>query len=153
MTNWIELLLVRAVRGTGAEEEAPAVALTLRLLSCRPAAQSGEALTDSAVAERWDPMGGDAAARPEVAGLSIEAPRPAPEGLTAAAGDREQENAAALLRLYRRVRAETEPVRPASVREVVRAEEQPAAAALTAEAFDRLICRDSRRYDGGMTIL
>lgn len=154
MTNWIELLLERAERGADPGEELPAVDLTRRLLSGRPAAMrdEDEELIASGTEEFREPPGGVELVRTEEPRPFAGAQNLSEDDLTAAPYGSGRGNAA-LLRLYRRVQAETERSSPVSVRTVVHPEERPAAAPLTAEGFDRLICRDSRRYDGGMTIL
>ncbi len=155
MTDWIAALLALAQQEEDGGEEVPA--LSLGLLTAAPAAAGAE--TEMAAEERlsetgpWalpsgEPMAGadrTAPAMPEAA------QRPAP-GMALSGLRRSAEDLSALGRVYRRA---VETLSPAAASAPVRwaeTEGDVPSAPLTAEDLDRQFCRDSRRYDGGMSI-
>lgn len=154
MTDWIAALLALAQQEEDGGEEVPA--LSLGLLTAAPAAG---AETEMAAEERlsetgpWalpsgEPMAGADRTAPAMPGA---VQRLAP-GMALPGQRQSAEALSAMGQVYRRA---VEAVSPAAMTASARqwpTAENTADEPLTAEDFDRLICRDSRRYDGGMSI-
>lgn len=154
MTDWIAALLALVQQEEDGGEEVPA--LSLGLLTAAPAAG---AETEMAAEERlsetgpWalpsgEPMAGADRTAPAMPGA---VQRLAP-GMALPGQRQSAEALSAMGQVYRRA---VEAVSPAAMTASARqwpTAENTADEPLTAEDFDRLICRDSRRYDGGMSI-
>lgn len=155
MTDWIAALLALAQREDEGEGEIPA--LSLGLLTAAPAVAGAE--TETAAEGRLSGTGPWALPSGEpVAGADRTAPampgvvQAGLDGLTLARSERSAESLSALGQVYRRaVEAVSPPAAAAPVRWDEGEGDAPSAP-LTAEDLDRLFCRDSRRYDGGMNI-
>ena len=155
MTDWIAALLALAQQEDEGDGEIPA--LSLEVLTSAPAAAGAE--MERAAEELrsgtgpWalpigEPMAGADRTAPAMPG-AVQAEL---TGLSAAAPERRAEGLSALGRVYRQaVEALAPPAAAAPIR-WAETEGETDSAPMTAESFDRLFCRDSRRYDGGMSI-
>ncbi len=154
MTDWIAALLALAREDEG-DGEVPA--LSLGLLTTAPTIAGAE--LELAAEEQLPEMGpwalpsGEPMAGADRTALAMPGAVQRLAAGMALPGQRQSAEAlSAMGQVYRRA---VEAVSPAAMTASARqwpTAENTADEPLTAEDFDRLICRDSRRYDGGMSI-
>ena len=146
MTDWIAALLALAREDEG-DGEVPT--LSLGLLTAAPTIAGAE--LELAAEEQLPEMGPMAGADRTALAMPGAVQRLA-TGMALPGQRQSAEALSAMGRVYRRA---VEAVSPAAMTASARqwpTAENTADEPLTAEDFDRLICRDSRRYDGGMSI-
>lgn len=154
MTDWIAALLALAQQEENGGEEVPA--LSLGLLTAAPAAGAEtEMVAEERLSETgpWAlPSGEPMAGTDRTVPAMPEAARAGLDGLTLARPEGSAESPSALNLVYRRAVETLAPPAAAVPARWAETEGDAPSAPLTAEELDRLFCRDSRRYDGGMSI-
>ena len=154
MTDWIAALLALAREDEG-DGEVPTLSLGLLTAAPTIAGAELELAAEEQLPEMgpWAlPSGEPKAGADRTATAMPGAARAGLDGLTPARPEGSAESPSALNLVYRRAVETLAPPAAAVPARWAETEGDAPSAPLTAEELDRLFCRDSRRYDGGMSI-